>query len=111
MSNVAFDRRGAAAVVLLSGEIDLANVPELSREIVRFVGDDPIVMDLTKVTFLDSAGVRLLDFMVGDMDDRGRPIRFVVGDSGPARMTLQLCAFRDDLLCTDLEKAAAEVGS
>ena len=36
-------------------------------------------------------------------------MRLVVGETGAARMTLQLCAFRDDLLATDLDKAAHEV--
>jgi anti-sigma B factor antagonist len=68
------------------------------------------VIDLTAVSFLDSAGVRLLDALVGDLDDQGTPIRFVVGATGAARMTLQLCAFRDDLLATDLDRAAEELG-
>jgi anti-sigma B factor antagonist len=111
VNNVDFTRRGKAAVVTLSGEIDLANAPRIGREIVGFVGDDPILIDLTQVSFLDSAGVRLLDFIVGDMDDRGRAIRLVVGETGAARMTLQLCAFRDDLLSTDLDKAEADLGT
>jgi anti-sigma B factor antagonist len=106
---VAFSRRGPASVVTLSGEIDLANAPAIGKEIAGHVGDEALLIDLTQVSFLDSAGVRLLDFIVGDMDDRGRAIRLVVGETGAARMTLQLCAFRDDLLSTDLEKAAAEL--
>jgi anti-sigma B factor antagonist len=102
-------RRGSASIVTLSGEIDLANAPTIGREIVAVVqGDGAVLIDLTAVSFLDSAGVRLLDALVGDLDDHGRPIRFVVGEAGPARMTLQLCAFRDDLLATDLDKAADE---
>lgn len=110
-SRVQFSRRGPAAVVTLSGEIDLANAPAIGKEIVGFVGgEEPVLIDLTAVSFLDSAGVRLLDFIVGDMDDHGRAIRLVVGETGAARMTLQLCAFRDDLLSTDLDKAAHDLG-
>ncbi|MEV6637129.1 STAS domain-containing protein [Actinoplanes sp. NPDC051470] len=108
---VAYSRRGPVAVVSITGEIDLATAAAIGREIVGYVGgEDPVVIDLTSVSFLDSAGVRLLDWIVGDMDDRGRGIRLVVGATGPARMTLQLCAFRDDLLATDLDKAAADLG-
>ena len=111
MNPVSFSRRGPASVVTLSGEIDLANAPAISREIVRYVGgEEAMLIDLTAVSFLDSAGVRLLDYIVGDMDDHGRAIRLVVGETGAARMTLQLCAFRDDLLSSDLEKAASELG-
>ena len=111
MSLVSFSRRGPASVVTLSGEIDLANAPAIGKEIVGYVGgEDAVLIDLTSVSFLDSAGVRLLDYIVGDMDDNGRAIRLVVGETGAARMTLQLCAFRDDLLSSDLEKAAGELG-
>jgi len=107
---VTFARLGEADLVRLAGEIDLANAPEIGREIVRRTGRAAaVVIDLTAVSFLDSAGVRLLDALVGDLDTQGTPIRLVVGAAGAARMTLQLCAFRDDLLTTDLARAAEEL--
>ncbi|MFI5491664.1 STAS domain-containing protein [Actinoplanes sp. NPDC051859] len=107
---VTFSKFGDAELVRLAGEIDLANAPELTREIVRHTGRaGAVLIDLTAVSFLDSAGVRLLDTIVGDMDSAGTPIRLVVGETGAARMTLQLCAFRDDLVSTDLSRAAEEL--
>lgn len=107
---VSFAKLGRADLVRLAGEIDLANAPEIGREIVRRTGRAAaLVIDLTAVSFLDSAGVRLLDALVGDLDEHGTPIRLVVGRTGAARMTLQLCAFREDLLVTDLERAAEEL--
>lgn len=97
-------------LVRLAGEIDLANATAIGREIAAHAGGAPaLVVDLTAVTFLDSAGVRLLDALVGEMEGRGDPVRLVVGESGPARMTLKLCAFRDDLLSTDVDRAVAEL--
>ncbi|WP_067497131.1 STAS domain-containing protein [Actinoplanes sp. TFC3] len=108
---VTFAKLGTADLVRLAGEIDLANAPEIGREIARQTGrSGAVLIDLTAVSFLDSAGVRLLDALVGDLDEAGTPIRLVVGETGAARMTLQLCAFRDDLLATDLDRAADEVG-
>ena len=107
---VTFASLGTAELVRLAGEIDLSNAPAIGREIVRHAGGaKAVVIDLTAVSFLDSAGVRLLDALVGDLDQLGTPIRLVVGETGPARMTLQLCAFRDDLLATDLDRAAEEL--
>ena len=108
---VTFSKIGNAELVRLAGEIDLANAPAIGREIVAHVSRaGAVLIDLTAVSFLDSAGVRLLDALVGDLDDHGVVIRLVVGESGAARMTLELCAFREDLLATDLDKAAADVG-
>jgi anti-sigma B factor antagonist len=108
---VSFAKLGTADLVRLVGEIDLANAPQIGREIVRQTGAArAVLLDLTEVSFLDSSGVRLLDALVGDLDDQGTPIRLVVGESGAARMILQLCAFRDDLLAGDLDRAADELG-
>lgn len=107
---VSFARRGVTDLIRLTGEIDMANAPAIGKEIGRHTdGRSAVLVDLTRVSFLDSAGVRLLDALVGDLDRRGRPIRLVVGESGPARMTLQLCSFRDDLLATDLDQAAKDM--
>lgn len=107
---VSFSRMGRADLVRVAGEIDLANAPAIGRQIVAHVTESgAVLIDLTAVSFLDSAGVRLLDTLVGNLDDHGTAIRLVVGETGAARMTLQLCAFRDDLLATDLERAAEEL--
>jgi anti-sigma B factor antagonist len=108
---VRFSRLGDAEVVSLTGEIDMANAADIGRRIVaRTTEAGKVLIDLTTVSFLDSAGVRLLDALVGDLRDHGARIRLVVGERGAARMTLQLCAFREDLLVTDLDRAAAELG-
>jgi anti-sigma B factor antagonist len=105
-----FAKLGTADVVQVTGEIDLANAPRIGREIVRNTGRAAaLLIDLTAVSFLDSAGVRLLDALVGDLDRQGTPIRLIVAESGAARMTLRLCAFRDDLLATDLARAAEDL--
>jgi len=109
---VTFSQLGAATVVRVAGEIDMANAPAIGRAIVRHLTDaGAVLIDLTDVTFLDSAGVRLLDVLVGDLDDHGTPMRFVVDAGGAAQKTLELCAFRDDLLTTDLKQAADELNS
>ncbi|GIF00247.1 hypothetical protein Ari01nite_77110 [Paractinoplanes rishiriensis] len=107
---VTFSKFGDAELVSLTGEIDLANSAEIGRAIVKRINQaGKVLIDLTTVSFLDSAGVRLLDALVGDLSAHGTPTRLVVGERGAARMTLQLCAFREDVLTTDLDRAAAEL--
>ncbi|MET3426621.1 anti-anti-sigma factor [Actinoplanes tereljensis] len=107
---MSFSRFGDAQLVSLTGEIDLANAGEIGKTIVDRLNDGgKVLIDLTTVSFLDSAGVRLLDALVGDLLMHGTRTRLVVGERGAARMTLQLCAFREDVLTTDLERAAAEL--
>ena len=107
---VTYQKRGDADLVTVFGEIDLANANTVARQIIaRITESGTLLIDLTPVSFLDSAGVRLLDALIGDLDNAGKTIRLIVGESGAAMMTLKLCAFRDDLLATDLERAAEEL--
>ncbi|WP_433376299.1 STAS domain-containing protein [Actinoplanes sp. CA-142083] len=109
---VRFSKFGDAELVHLSGEIDMANAGDIGKAIVSRIRESgKVLIDLTTVSFLDSAGVRLLDALVGDLFAAGKRTRLVVGERGAARMTLQLCAFREDLLATDLDRAAAELAS
>ena len=57
---VAPDRREVAVVP--SGELDLASVDALEREVreLRDAGFDEIVIDLRRLSFMDSTGLRLL---------------------------------------------------
>ena len=107
---VSFSRRGPVDVIHLTGEIDMSNAADIGRAIaVSAAESGAVLIDLTTVSFLDSAGVRLLDAVVGDLIQAGVPIRLVVGERSAARMTLQLCAFREDLLADDLDRAATEL--
>ena len=107
---VRFSRVGDAELVHLSGEIDMANAGDIGKAIVSRIRESgKVLIDLTTVSFLDSAGVRLLDALVGDLCADGRRTKLVVGERGAARMTLQLCAFREELLAADVDRAAAEL--
>jgi anti-anti-sigma factor len=52
------------------GDVDMSNIGELRDEVARHVKSDALglVVDLTEVTYLDSAGVRLLY----QIDERAR---------------------------------------
>jgi len=55
-------REGATHVVELLGELDIAGAPELEQELLRVEATDApaIVIDLGKLEFIDSTGVRML---------------------------------------------------
>ena len=62
MFSVHTSREGDSAVVKVSGELDLAGAPELERAIrdVEYSEIGRIVIDLTDLTFMDSAGLNVL---------------------------------------------------
>lgn len=76
-----FDREGPILVVRLRGDIDLENADRLLRETLDRAFEDGVlalVVDLSEVTFLDSAGIRTLFGLHTAMGERGRPVGLVV---------------------------------
>ncbi|GAA0812374.1 STAS domain-containing protein [Spirilliplanes yamanashiensis] len=108
--SVTLARFGSVDVVRMVGEVDMSTVPGIERTVVPPLRSaTAAVVDLTAVGFLDSAGVRLLDTLVGDLERREARVALVVPPVGEVRMALQLCAFREDLLQPDLTAARAAV--
>jgi anti-sigma B factor antagonist len=76
-------RRDGAAVLSVGGEIDLATAPALEAAIAAVLAEDPpaLVIDLSAVEFLASAGLRIL---VTTQDKVAESARFAVVANGPA---------------------------
>lgn len=56
------ERQGDIYVILLTGELDLAGVAEVNKELRLAEASDArqIVLDVTGLTFIDSSGVRMV---------------------------------------------------
>lgn len=59
---VSTQRVGAALVVSIGGDVDHATIPEVQASVATAVTGEPVVLvvDLSAVTFLDSAGLALM---------------------------------------------------
>jgi anti-sigma B factor antagonist len=82
---VDIDTRGSAVVVSVRGELDLATVPVL-RDRLDTVGEvsdspAPLVVDLSAVTFIGSAGLALLVDLHNKCTDRGTQMALVATGS------------------------------
>jgi anti-sigma B factor antagonist len=81
-----------ATIFDISGDIDLANSPEVRKALLHEVRDNRrsrVVLNLTAVRYIDSSGVASLVESLKASRDIGS--RFIlVGLSGPAREVLQL---------------------
>jgi anti-anti-sigma factor len=75
-------------VLAVTGEIDLASAPELERclSAERDGGIDAVVIDLTHVSFLDSAGVRLLVSELHRCQAAGQAFGVVPGNEANLRL-------------------------
>ena len=102
------DREGGA-VVELSGELDIASAPKLDEEVARLEGEGHalIVIDLRRLEFMDSSGLRAL--LAADTRARTRGGRLVIvrGDERIQRV-LRITRLDERLeLVDDAETVAA----
>lgn len=59
--NVSIEKSGVNIIVTIAGSIDSKTAPDLQQSIMQVIGDSSkVVMDLTQVTFVSSAGLRVL---------------------------------------------------
>jgi len=66
------EHRGGNEILLVSGEVDLSTAPRLGDAIARAAHPGmPLIVDLTGVGFLDSAGARVLADADLELDARG----------------------------------------
>jgi anti-anti-sigma factor len=90
---------GPAHVVHFEGDLDLASVPALQREVLAATtGAQRIVLDLSDVAWLDSTGLRLLDDLARVYEGRGAAVCVLAPADVPARFTLDLSAWRPELI-------------
>jgi len=82
--------RSGAVVLHVSGDLDLASAPRLEQELTEIVAD-PVVVDLSECTFLDSAGMGVLLASARALADSGRSLRVAASDPGLVRV-LQITA-------------------
>ena len=69
-------------VAHLSGEIDRTNAAELGQCVAEAISDDGggLVVDLTKLEFIDSTGIRMLFELAAELKRHQQALRVVVPD-------------------------------
>ena len=89
-----FDDRGDVVVAELEGEIDSSNAGELQSALAaRFPRTATVlILDLSRVTYLDSSGIELLFELGRSLAARRQRIRLIVPEAAPVRRVLELCA-------------------
>jgi anti-anti-sigma factor len=102
------EAREGAEVLTLRGELDLTNVDELSAA-VRASRGTSIVLDLSRLVFVDSAGVRGIDAEHSRLRQEGRSLLVVAPPSSRAAWTFRIAGFADDFVLGSLGDAAEHV--
>jgi anti-anti-sigma factor len=86
---------GGFAVAEVFGELDLTNADDLERRLESIAGDAPglapgLVIDLNKVTFVDSAALHVLFRLGRQLEDAGKSYGVVLAPSAPVSKTVEM---------------------
>jgi anti-anti-sigma factor len=98
------------AVIQLIHDIDLGNAPKLYREMLDEMGHDAIglVLDLSEVRHIDSAGIRMLHKLAGWLAQRRLELRLIAPDNSSVRRVLELSCFDTHFPAT-IDTAVSEI--
>src|SRR5690349_24333206 len=84
---------GSSGTVILTcvGEIDTRVAPALRAQVLKLISDRTgVIIDLTPVTFFDSAAVRFLDDIARECAHHNTPVKAVAPPGTPARRVLDI---------------------
>ncbi|WP_160097208.1 anti-sigma factor antagonist [Kibdelosporangium aridum] len=87
-------------VVVVSGEVDLHTAPSLRAAVTAGIDQtsaSPCILDLTKVTFLDSAGLTALLDATCHAEARHEPLRIIVDGNRPVIRPIEITGLDDTL--------------
>jgi Anti-anti-sigma regulatory factor (antagonist of anti-sigma factor) len=100
--DVVSDQLDGLAVVTVSGEVDLTTSDSLQRSIERMTSPT-VVLDLSRVAFLDSSGIRAIDRSRRRLVSQQRSLLIVSPPDTPSAWTLRVAGFDRDLVVESLD--------
>lgn len=108
---VTWDTSGRIPVARVAGEIDLANAAGVRDDILAVDIDDVngLVVDLTEVSYLDSAGVSALFEVARRIRQRDQTLAVTLPVDSPLRRLLKITGFQQAAPICDSTEAAVDV--
>jgi anti-anti-sigma factor len=88
--------RDRAVIARVTGEIDMSNAGELREAIAAYTPNDSlgVVLDLTSVDYVDSAGIHMLYRLAESLRHRGLALRIVIPPESAASDALRLAGIK-----------------
>jgi anti-anti-sigma factor len=93
IAQVELEERDGAVVGWVNGEIDGSNTSEVGRALLERLPTSAhgLALDLSGVSYLDSAGVELVFQLARRLRDRRQRLRLIVPADSPLRRVLSIC--------------------
>jgi anti-sigma B factor antagonist len=92
LADLRFEHAGSVVVARVAGDVDMSNAADVGTALARAITNDKLalVLDLTEVDYLDSAGIHLIFDLQERLRVRGLALRLVVPEGSNARSSMRL---------------------
>jgi anti-sigma B factor antagonist len=99
LADVQFDLRGQVVVSTVTGEVDLSNSRQICDAIREATPNTAlgVVVDLTHVDYLDSAGIHLIYRLRENLRARGQKLMLAIPADSPVQDSLRLAGVTQHL--------------
>jgi anti-anti-sigma factor len=103
LGDVQFNLQDTVMVARVTGEVDLSNARGIEEAITMATPNHAVrvVVDLSQLGYLDSAGIQLLYRLREQLKVRGQDLRLVLPAGSPAADALRLAGVIDQLRTSD----------
>jgi anti-anti-sigma factor len=112
LPNLTIGADDGVVIASLTGEIDLSNATQITEALLGGVPNEALglVIDLSEVSYLDSAGVRMLAELDHRLEWRAQTLRVVAPETSRSRRVLAIAGLERVLsLDTSIEAARKSV--
>lgn len=108
LADLQFIDEGRVVIARLSGELDLSNTANIGSALTERVPNaaHALIVDLTDVGYLDSAGIHLIYDLREKLRTRGQTLQLVIPSDSAAHDTLRLAGVAGHVATTETIDAA-----
>jgi anti-anti-sigma factor len=110
LADIHFESVDDAVIAHIHGEVDMSNAEQLGAALGSQVPTDAraLVLDLTGVGYLDSAGIRMIYNLRNRLDDRGHQLTLVLGPEAAIAETLRIAGVTRSVAAVETVEAALD---
>jgi anti-anti-sigma factor len=92
MADVRFEREDGTVVAIITGEVDMSNATSVRQQIAEFItpGDDAVIVDMSELSFMDSAGLHGVIELSTVLDERRQRFLLCVPHGSAIERAIQI---------------------
>ena len=92
MADVRIEREDKIVVAVVTGEVDMSNAASVRQQIAESVtpSDDSLLVDLSELSFIDSAGLHMMIELGTVLDERRQHLLLCVSHDSPIERAIEI---------------------